>query len=138
MSYTLPHIFQDNVNETASGVQINENFSVTKAQVEALEALIPSGPNQARVARSLATPYTPNGTKKTLVTVDVELPRGSALQFKSGGVVVAEVFNAEANGGGHRASTSFLVPAAASWEAVTSISGVGGPPVGLFSSYCPF
>lgn len=38
MAIVLPHIFQDGVNETASGVQVNENNSVLIAAIEAIEA----------------------------------------------------------------------------------------------------
>lgn len=40
MSVVYPHTFQDNVEEVASGVQVDENFSVIRAALEALDVVV--------------------------------------------------------------------------------------------------
>lgn len=40
MAIVLPHSFQDNVEEIASGVQVDENFDVLKAAIEAAEGTV--------------------------------------------------------------------------------------------------
>jgi hypothetical protein len=37
VTWVYPHIFQDDVNEIASGVQVNENFNAAKTAIEANE-----------------------------------------------------------------------------------------------------
>lgn len=79
MSITLPHQFQDGVGEPASGVQVDENFNVLKAAVEALELahaglaakalLIPTGKWTPLEARSGATNYIPSASRPALVNL---------------------------------------------------------------------
>jgi hypothetical protein len=42
LSIILPHVFQDGVNEVASGVAVNEDLNVLKAAIEAVEPLAPA------------------------------------------------------------------------------------------------
>lgn len=48
MAIVIPHVFQDGVNETASGVQVDENFDVLKSAVEGVEGTTAS--NSATLA----------------------------------------------------------------------------------------
>jgi len=61
MAIILPHVFQDGSVETASGVQVNENFNTLKAAIEAIEtadatfALLSQLPTGAKIRTGTGT-----------------------------------------------------------------------------------
>jgi hypothetical protein len=132
----LPHSFQDNVNQIASGVQVDENFDVLNTAVEALESAANIGPVSGRVERALNTPILASGTQNMIVTGDIQLePTGGfgvGVTFKVGATTVCELFANEGIGHPIRLSFSFPVPKGAQWEAVA-----GAHAASLHSSYCP-
>lgn len=101
---TFPHTFHDNVGETASGVQVMDNFNTLKAAIEALEATLPIAAGQkpgTYTARGLNTEYEPSPTRATLVTVEVSF-----------------------GGGAPRIPITFIVPAGKKWKIAETSSEV--------------
>lgn len=135
----LPHSFQDNVEEIASGVQVDENFDVLNAAIEALEAAQVIGPVSGRVERAFGAPFLASGTHNTLVTGDVNLEPspgfGAIVQFKVAGVLISpELFAHESIAHPMRVGFAFPVPAGQQWEAIAATPGHVSS---LHTSYCP-
>lgn len=132
----LPHSFQDNVGQIASGVQVDENFDVLNTAVGELESAASIGPVAARVERALNTLFLASGTQDVIVTGDVSLEPtagfGAIVTLKVGGQAVAELFAHEGIGHPIRVPFSFPVPKGVQWEASS-----GGHAASLHSSYCP-
>lgn len=139
MAIILPHIFQDNVGETASGVQVDENFNVLKAAVEALEARtagLEASPfgyvlSEVLVARALGTPYTPSSSHAALVLLSVRAnPTDARAQVSVDGSALI------ANGGADLVAgkvdlLTFPVKAGGVWQCVAT----AGPMDLLVSTY---
>lgn len=89
MAIVLPHVFQDGVNETASGVQVNEDLTVLKNAIEALEAAAATQATarkaqltllEPKVGKLVGQPYTPSLTQAALVILTVRAgPSGDAI-----------------------------------------------------------
>jgi len=100
---TIPHTFQDGVNETASGVQVNENFAAVKAAVDpntvVAEAVnagnAPSkyqGVVQRLEARSvLSLPELGSGGAGTYTEPGINFPEACAFAIIGGFICYADV-----------------------------------------------
>lgn len=72
MTVTIPHKFKDGVGETASGVQVDDNFDAVKVAIDAIETretAYPGGSSflAANTGRGLSTYYTPSSTQGAMV-----------------------------------------------------------------------
>lgn len=119
MAITLPHVFQDGVGEVASGVQVDENFNVLKAAIEALESLrLTSQTYSAKAASTINTPHAVSGTRPAFVVLSysspIQPPTIEAKVFIDG-IEVSQV--AEVGEEGQRFfTTPFLLKPNGTWE----------------------
>jgi hypothetical protein len=143
MAIILPHIFQDGVDENASGVQVDENLNVLKSAIELLEARVAgleaTNANRSKdfalaevlTGRALSTNYTPSATRAAMVLLSVRAnPTDARAQVYIDGTAVI------ANGGvdlvaGKVNMLSFEVKAGGTWQCVAA----AGPMDLLTSTY---
>ena len=141
MAIVLPHSFQDNVEETASGVQVDENFDVLKTAIEALEArvatlearfvpqvFLTAGLVGVVVGGSEHTIVLPAGTLvefNATVKWEGSGDQGLILQLRRDGVVVHEENLARAGSGTAFAFLRGLEPSGGShtWQAICAPYG---------------
>lgn len=134
----IPHSFQDNVDEIASGVQVDENLDVLNAAITALEAASAIGPTGGRTPRAFGAPNLASGTHNVAVDGDFNCPPGSFVHLLVGGQFVKEVGIPESFPGSERIGFSLTVPVGVNWEAVVTIFSVPhGSPSDLHSTYTP-
>lgn len=90
MAWSFPHTFHDNVNEIASGTQINDNFTTARERIEAITPLTGQKYNTGVWNNGEERVF--STTRAVFVSAMVSAPAGSARAcIKVGGVTAAEV-----------------------------------------------
>jgi hypothetical protein len=97
MAWTYPHEFHDGTGETASGVQVNDNFAKAKEKVEALEAQKANAATKytEHTAFPMSTDVVLSATNWTHVVLRVATPNQAPTveaQVLVGGKPVAQLF----------------------------------------------